>query len=426
MRRTVPPSAEIEGKINELMSAGIVAGGPQETLGELASLGARLIIQRAVEEEFEAWLGRARYERKAEALPGKRNGWRPRRLQGAEGEIDVEIPQVREAAEPFVSKLFPRGKRFLRTEPLKAMVIGAFVRGLSMRDVESLCDEAGLGQVSKSTASRICKELRERFRAFCARDLSQIEPIALFLDAIYLPVRPQGAKEGVLCAWGVDEGGERVLLGVQLGMRESEEDWLSLGRDLTRRGLPCPLLVVTDGAPGLISATEELWPQADRQRCTVHRLRNVLAKLPKAERERVRNAYWAALDEAESVEDGEQRMRALIGDLSDRGYDAAAACLAEDLGALLAHLRYPLDKRKRWRSTNLLERSLGEVRRRTKVIGRFPGEQSCLSLCWAVLDLVISHSNRVRFTDIERQQLKRIATERMRSVATHTEEVVAA
>lgn len=77
----------------------------------------------------EAWLGRGRYERKAEALPGKRNGWRPKRLQSAEGEIDIQIPQVREAAEPFVSKLFPRGKRFLRTEPLKAMVIGAFVRG---------------------------------------------------------------------------------------------------------------------------------------------------------------------------------------------------------------------------------------------------------------------------------------------------------
>jgi putative transposase len=91
------------------MAAGIDAGGPQEALSGLASLGAKLIIQRAVEEEFEAWLGRGRYERKAEAAPGKRNGWRPRRLQGAEGEIDIEVPQACEAAEPFVSKLFPEG-----------------------------------------------------------------------------------------------------------------------------------------------------------------------------------------------------------------------------------------------------------------------------------------------------------------------------
>jgi putative transposase len=408
VRRTVPPSAEIEQRIDGLLAAGLAAEDPQGALSELASLGAKLIIQRAVEDEFDAWLGRARYERRPEAPPGKRNGYRPRSVQAAEGSIDVEIPQVREAAEPFVSRLFPRGKRFLRTEPLKAMVIGAFVRGLSMRDAESLCEEAGLGKVSKSTASRICKQLRERFVAFMARDLSQIHLVALFLDAIHLPVRPSGATEGVLCAWGIAESGERVLLAVMLGMRESGEDWLALGRDLIRRGLPCPQLIVSDGAPGLIGAIEQCWPGADRQRCTVHRLRNVLAKLPERERDRVRAAYWKVLDEAQSVAEGERGMRQLIGELDRAGYAAAAACLADDLDALLVHLRYPLRHRRKWRSTNLLERSLGEVRRRTKVIGRFPGEHSCLSLCWAVLDLIITQSTRVVFTDLERQALKRI------------------
>jgi putative transposase len=188
VRRTVPPSAEIEARIDGLLAGGLAAEDPQGALSELASLGAKLIIQRAVEDEFDLWLGRARYERRPEAPPGKRNGFRPRSVQSAEGEVAVEIPQVREAAEPFVSKLFPRGKRFLRTEPLKAMVIGAFVRGLSMRDAESLCAEAGLGKVSRSTASRICKELRDRFAAFMARDLSAVKLVALFLDAIYLPV----------------------------------------------------------------------------------------------------------------------------------------------------------------------------------------------------------------------------------------------
>jgi len=109
-------------------------------------------------------------------------------------------------------------------------------------------------------------------------------------------------------------------------------------------------------------------------------LRNVLAKLPERERERVRVAYWKTLDEAQSVAEGERGMRQLIGELDQAGYTAAAACLAEDLDALLVHLKYPLRHRRKWRSTNLLERSLGEVRRRTKVIGRFPGETSCLSL----------------------------------------------
>ena len=91
---------------------------------------------------------------------GLRNGFRPRRVQTGEGELSVDIPQVRQAAETFASKLFPRGTKLVRTEPLKALVIGAFVRGLSMRDVESLCEKAGLGKLSKSTASRVCEELR--------------------------------------------------------------------------------------------------------------------------------------------------------------------------------------------------------------------------------------------------------------------------
>ena len=152
-------------------------------------------------------------------------------------------------------------------------------------------------------------------------------------------------------------------------------------------------------------------------------MRNVLAKLPERERERVRVAYWKTLDEAQSVAEGERGMRQLIGELDQAGYAAAAACLADDLDALLVHLKYPLRHRRKWRSTNLLERSLGEVRRRTKVIGRFPGESSCLSLCWAVLDLIITQSTRVVFTDLERQALTRIGD-------THSlpspEEVVAA
>ncbi len=173
-----------------------------------------------------------------------------------------------------------------------------------------------------------------------------------------------------------------------------------------------------------MSAIEQVWPRSDRQRCTVHRLRNLLAKLPKRERERVRLAYWRALDEATDEGDGRRRVRELIGELERAGYAAAAACLADDLDALVVHLRYSLRHRRRWRSTNLLERSLGEVRRRTKVIGRFPGEESCLSLCWAVLDLVITHSNGITFTDLDRLTLDRLARERAeRSTG---EEVVAA
>jgi putative transposase len=201
VRRTVPPSAVIEEQIDELLAVG-VGENPRESLCELARLGARLIIQRAVEDEFDAWLGRARYERRPAYQrglrnydSGLRNGFRRRKVQTLEGELRVEIPQVREAAEPFVLKLFPCSTKLLRTEPLRAMVIGAFVRGLSMRDIESLCEEAGLGKLSKTTASRICTELRERFEQFKRRDLYDVQLAALFLDAVFLGVRPNGPKE---------------------------------------------------------------------------------------------------------------------------------------------------------------------------------------------------------------------------------------
>jgi transposase-like protein len=386
--------------------------GDPDQLSRLGRLGAQLILQRAVEDELAAFLGRARYERTPGAA-GSRNGVRPRRVQTAEGEITIAMPQVRGALERFVSRVIPDTKAIVRTRPLEALVIGAYVRGLSDRDVESLAREAGLGTISRTTVSGICRELRDRYRAFRARSLAEVRLLALFTDAIYLPVRPDGPKEGVLVAWGFTTEGQRVLLDVCLGQRERTEDWLDLGRGLIRRGLRSPLLVVSDGAPGLIRAMTELWPGADRQRCSVHRLRNVLAKLPERAdlHARVRAAYWAALDGATSPAQAETGLRALVGSLA-REYPSAAACLAEDLPALTVHLAYPLRLRKRLRSTNLLERSLEEVRRRTKVIGRFPGETSCLTMAWAVMDLVIAGGKGLGLTLPERHAIAAIVADR--------------
>ena len=152
---------------------------------------------------------------------------------------------------------------------------------------------------------------------------------------------------------------------------------------------------------------------------------HLYAKLPERERERVKQAYWQALDDAINANDAKQRLQALVDELDKGGYTAAARCLADDLDALVVHLRYPPRHRRRWRSTNLLERSLGEVKRRTKVMGRFPGEESCLSLVWAVLDLLITHeTNGIRFTQLDRQRLKRIRYQGADQAT--TEEVTAA
>jgi len=409
VEKRIPVSERLEQAIAGLLEDQTWDAG---RLSELGRLGAQVIIQRAVEEEVSEFLARARYERRPDAR-GWRNGVRPRRLQTGEGELLVQMPQLRGTVEHFVCRTIPGTRTVIRTRPLEALVIGAYVRGLSDRDLESLLAEAGLGPLSRSSASRVCRELRDRYRAFCARSLAGIELLALFLDAVYLPTRPSGAKEGVLVAWGYDLEGRRELLAVSLGQRERLEDWLELGRDLARRGLRSPWLVVTDGAPGLVRAVEELWPECDRQRCSVHRLRNILAKLPKREdvRRRVQAAYWAALDNAASPQEAEAGLRTLVAELA-REYPSAAACLAEDLPALCVHLRYPLHLRRRLRSTNLLERSLGEVQRRVRAIGRFPGESSCLSLCWAVLDLVIAGARTLGLSELDHRELQRLRIER--------------
>src|SRR5438067_3729385 len=327
----IAPSARLEAQIAELLTQGLAVD--RERLAELGRLGARLVLQRAVDEEVAAFLSRARYERTPTAT-GSRNGTRPKPIQTGEGEISIAMPQVRNSAERFVSQVIPDTRAVVRTRPLEALIIGGYVRGLSDRDIESLAEEAELGHVSKTAVSRICRELRDRYTAFCNKSLADLNLMALFLDAIYLPTRPSGQKEGVLVAWGYTTEGKRVLVAVRLGQRESHEDWLDLGRDLTRRGLRAPWLVVSDGAPGLIKAIEQLWPEADRGRCAVHKLRNVIAKLPKRPglHDQIKAAYWTVLNEASDPADAEHGLRQLVTNL-ERQYPSAAACLADDLPA---------------------------------------------------------------------------------------------
>ena len=231
----------------------------------------------------------------------------------------------------------------------------------------------------------------------------------------------------MLVAWGVTLEGRKVLLGLQLGSRESYEDWLDFGRDLLARGVRPPALIVADGAPGLWKAARELWPEALEQRCTVHALRNVTKKLPERLHHELKGRYWRILDEASSVAEAKAGLLALAADYRN-AYPAAMAVIERDLDALVCHLRFPSAHRKRIRSTNLLERTFVEVRRRTKVIGRFPGETSALCLIWAVLELSSRGWRGVVMTprsvaEIERLRRRETIDE---ETTPSTEEVVAA
>src|SRR5438477_2931559 len=183
----IAPSARLEAQIEELLGDELAANS--EKLAELGRLGVRLVLQRAVEDEVTAFLGRARYQRTAEA-GGPRNGTRPKPIQTAEGELSVDMPQIRGSAERFISRVFPDSRTVIRTRPLEALIIGGYVRGLSDRDIESLMQEAGLGQVSKSTVSRICRELRDRYTAFCNKSLADVNVMALFWTPSTCPRDP--------------------------------------------------------------------------------------------------------------------------------------------------------------------------------------------------------------------------------------------
>jgi putative transposase len=420
----IVPSERLRRELDEVL-AGV--GEHEDPVEAVARVGARLVLQQALEDEVTEFLGRERYRRVDEGAAIYRNGYEPRTVKTTSGPIELKRPRVRNAAElGFESQVL--GKGVARTHALEALIIVGFLRGLSVRDVEALLEEA-LGEqvVGKSTVARICQDTRERYRAWCERRLDEHDLVYCYLDAIYLKLRPDDEPaEGVLVAWGLTLEGQKVLLGLQLGSRESYESWLDFGRDLTQRGMRAPALLIADGAPGIWKATRELWPGAIEQRCTVHALGNITSKLPERHHREVKARSWQVLDEATSTSDAKAGLLALAGDYR-RAYPSAMRVIDEHADQLVAHLRFPLEHRKRTRSTNLLERTFVEVRRRTKIIGRFPGETSALSLIWAVLELASRGWRGITMTPKAVAEIERLRRGRKggRTPAS-TEEVIAA
>ena len=418
----VTPSERFRIELDEALVGVSQEQDPVETIGRL---GARLILQQALEDEVSEFLGRGRYER-AEETVSHRNGYEPRTVRTTSGPVELERPRVRDASKlGFESRLL--GKHVTRTYALESLVISSFLRGLSTRDVEAVLEDTFDQPVSsRSTVSRILEDTRERYRRWGKRRLDEHDLVYLFLDAIYLKLHPDDTPaEGVLVAWGVTLEGRKVLLGLQLGSRESYDSWLSFGRDLITRGINAPGLICADGAPGLWKAARELWPAADEQRCTVHALRNVTSKLPDRHHTDVKTRWWKTFEEAASPAEARRGLEAIIADYRS-AYPSAMAVIERDLDALVAHLRRPSEHRKRIRTTNLLERTFVEVRRRTKVIGRFPGETSALSLIWAVLELSSRGWRGVIMTPKTVAKIERIRRQQIPPTSHNTQEVTAA
>lgn len=391
MTKRVSPIDAIRADIDRLFSA--VDRPLTEILEEVGRLSVRLLMQSAVEAEVDAFLERLRYERRDEDSPaGYRNGHQPpATVKTTMGPVELRRPKLRDTDERFCSALFGTG--VTRTNALEALVISGWVRGLSDRDIEAALAEV-LGSeaaLSRSTVSRICQAIRDEFAAWNSRRLDDVVLDYLFLDASNFKMHPNAPAEPVLAAWGIDTDGKPVFLGLAPAGAESTDAWADFLGGLVGRGLAAPLLGISDGAPGLIGALESTFRQSLRQRCLIHRCRNIVAKVPVSAQPEVKAAFWEIFDDVEE-EPGERavkeatRRAGLFATRYAKVYPAAVACLEDDFASLTVHLRFPRQHWKRIRHSNFIERTFGETRRRVKVIGRLPGEASCLSLVWAVLD----------------------------------------
>lgn len=336
------------------------------------------MLQRAIEKEVTEYLGREPYERRGpEVLGGYRNGYEPKAVATEGRRVEVKVPQVRNC-KPFHSEVLEGLTE--GTPGLKRLVLALYVRGLSTRDIEAsfgrtqrVGEAFGKRVLSKSSVSEVTQTLGETFEEWRRRDLSSLRPAYLFLDGFYVRLG-EGSQErtGILCAYGILETGEKVLLSVTLAEKESEECWLDCLRDLVERGLPSPLLVTADGAPGLKKAVRRVFPKAVFQRCQVHKVRNVVCKLPRqiqevmadswSARGRLHRVFKGAPDCATGVKWGKELIPEYRGQ-----YPSAMQCLEKDLEECLTDLKFPSTHARRIRRTHRVrndEPSGAHLRRR--------------------------------------------------------------
>lgn len=368
----------IEKSMKELMQ--------RNSLVELTKAGARMMIQIALEEELGAFLGRDYYERRSDGQEGSRAGSKPRTVKIGCGDIEIEMPKVKDAGGPFHSELLP--PRVTRMDEIQDIIPLLYMNGLSTRKVKkSVAKLLGKRGLSHQNISRITEKVVEEFKQWKQRDLTELKVAYLILDGTRLAVRAgTKEKEAVLVAWGFLEDGSLEPLSISLGSQESYNAWKWFLQDMVKRGLQEPILVVIDGCPGLIKAVKEVFPVSDIQRCTKHKTENVLDKVLKEDREKVKDSlrkifYAPTYDHAkEAVE--------LFKDKWGRKYPSAVEILTEDIELCLTYYQYPYRHWKRIRTTNVVERSFGEVKRRTKGIGRFQDEQRALAMVyWQLKEL---------------------------------------
>lgn len=344
----------------------------------------RLALQELIELEATEHIGAAPYER-TEGRIAERNGHRPRSLTTKAGDVELRIPKLRKGS--FFPIILEPRRRI--DQALYAVVMEAYVHGISTRSVDDLVEAMGGTGVSKSEVSRICAGLDETVGAFRTRPLDHVEFPYIYLDATYLHVRNQPGKGGqvvsmaVVVATGVTAAGEREILGLDVGDSEDEVFWRGFLNSLKQRGLGGVRLVISDQHSGLVAALSRAFQGVAHQRCRVHFARNLLAHVPKGQVDYVAAAFRMIFAQPTPAD---------IDAAWDKTRDEFATrwpkigpYMDEAKTEVLAFTGFPREHwRKIW-STNPLERVNKEIKRRARVVGIFPNPAAVIRLVGAVL-----------------------------------------
>ena len=344
----------------------------------------RVALQELIEVEATERIGAAPYER-ADDRVTERNGHRPRMLTTKAGDVELRIPKLRKGS--FFPIILEPRRRI--DQALYAVVMEAYVHGISTRSVDDLVEAMGGVGISKSEVSRICAGLDETVGAFRTRTLDHVEFPYIYLDATYLHVRNAPGKGGqvvsmaVVVATGVTATGEREILGLDVGDSEDEVFWRSFLLSLKQRGLAGVQLVISDQHSGLVKALKRAFQGVAHQRCRVHFARNLLAHVPKGQAELVATAFRMifAQPTAEDVHAAWDKTR---DELATR-FPKLGPLMDDAKAEVLAFTAFPREHwRKIW-STNPLERINKEIKRRSRVVGIFPNAAAVIRLVGAVL-----------------------------------------
>jgi putative transposase len=365
-----------------------LVGRDEVTLGELIHQAVRRTIEQAVEEELHAALGAGPYERRSERV-GYRNGDKTRTLTGPTGPVELTLPRGRLAkegggTEEFRSTVLPRYQRRMRE--INEAIAGVYLSGGNTRRIRgALRPLLKNAPLSKSAVSRIVGTLRGDWETWRKQSLKDLNVVYLYLDAIALRVRSAGKVTGlpVLAAVAVLADGSKRLVALEVCGAESTAAWEGFVEGLTARGLKVPRLCIIDGNAGLHRAITLSWPTAKIQRCAVHKLRNILRKVPQHAQEEVTAdfhliVYASGLDTAKTARD------AFVKRWSKR-CPGAVESLNEAGDELLTFYAFPKEQWKTIRTTNVIERINGEFRRRVKTQGSFPSEDCAVILLYSLV-----------------------------------------